>query len=539
MARVKKGASSKVANPSLELNLFAPGMTALHKAGLAGLWMTLDRFDRDRIRLPGGSWTLADRSVKLEWSGKPETFFKALFKESFKLDRNKLVWFAAHGNPVDNLQHAVMLQEAFLGTFLQHGKTRNRRVDPSDKATGSISVDVDETPIARSYRKVYSYPHQVAQTDLIHRGALRVSKLVGWHYPGGAVRHSASGFAKDTALEEPAERLLPLIFAPIGVIYFRVRRQGEGVRPQYAIAVPEIDDLRLYARARASFLKHGIADLMVSGTAEAGWRVLATLEARKLLGQLSAPACRVISFGIVPWSKQQKTRVELFNVRAGNAEALRAFRICQQAFEAKLIRPANGEPFLVTPQTPGFIARNLAEHRAWYSGFADFVMADSGQKARDGERLLMWHVITRNERGGLFKMVDQAINDESAQIFVRACHEAWRRRLGQLGERARREGASFVDLARREFERQRVEFSRCKNAATLRETITDFWARAGGAVPELAGGWTKILPFLGEREWRTARDLALLALASYQPATREEGEAMVSGVTISEEGDEQ
>lgn len=535
MARVKKRASGNTANPPLELNLFAPGMTALHKVGLAGLWMTLDRFNRDRIRLPGGSWMLSDHGVTVEWTGNPERFFKSLFKASFKLDGNKLVWFPALGEPVENVQHAVVLQDALLGTFLQHGKTR--KADPSINQTGMLSVKIGDDTIAARYRKIKSYAHQRAFKDLVARnGRPRAVTLTGWHYPGGVVRHS--GLGNDTALEEPVERLLPLIFSPVGAIYFRVRRRGEGVRPQYAIAVPEIDDLRLYARARASFLKHGIADLTVSGTAEAGWRVLATLEARKLLGQLGAPACRVISFGIVPWSKRQKTRVELFNVRAGDAGALRIFRICQQAFEAKLIRPANGEPFLVTPQTPGFVARNLAEHRAWYCGFAEFVMADSGQKTRDGERLLMWHVITRNERGGLFKMVDQAIEDESAQIFVRACHEAWRRRLGQIGERARREGTSFVDLVRREFERQRVEFSRCKNATALRETITDFWARAGGAVPELARGWTKILPFLGEREWRTARDLALLALASYQPATREEGEAMVSGVTISEEGGE-
>lgn len=536
MARVKKGACGKVANQTLEMKVSTPGMTALHKAGLAGLWMTLDKFNRDGIRFPGGSWQLSDRSVTLEWSGKAEPFFKSLFRASFKLDGNKLVWFPALGEPIESVQHAVVLQDALLGTFLQHGKTR--KADPSAQPTGSLSVEVGNDIIAVRYRKIRNYAHQEAFKDLVARsGGLQVAALAGWHYPGGVVRHT--GFGNATALEEPAERLLPLIFSPVGVIYFRIRRRGEGVRPQYAIAIPEIDNLRLHARARASFLRHGIADLTVSGTAEAGWRVLATLEASKLLGQLGAPACRVISFGIVPWSKQQKTRVELFSVRADDAGALRTFRICQQAFEAKVIRPANGEPFLVTPQTPGLIARNLADRRAWYCGFADFVMTDSGHKARDGQRLLMWHVITRNERGGLSKMVDHAINDESAQIFVHACHEAWRRRLGQLGERARREGTSFVDLVRREFERQRVEFSRCKNAAALRETITDFWARAGGAVPALAGGWTKILPFLGEGGWRTARDLALLALASYQPATREEGEAMVSGVTISEEGGEQ
>jgi CRISPR-associated protein Cas8a1/Csx13 len=533
MAAVKARPSGKATNSRLALDLFAPGMTVLHKAGLAGLWMTLDRFDRNGVRFPGGSWKLSDHNVTLEWSGKPETFFKALFTESFKTDRNNLVWFPALGEPVENLQYAVVFQEALLGTFLQFGKTRD--ADLSTAPTGALTVEVDDVAIPLRYRKIRAYAHQDGFNQLFSKeGKLGTSEVKQEYFPGAVKRHWAWA---ESALEEPAERLLPLIYSPVGAIYFRIRRRGEGVRPQYAIAVPEVEDLRLYARARASFLRHGIKDLTVSGTAEAGWRVLATLEASKLLGRLGIPACRVISFGTVPWSKQQKTRVELFTVRPGSAEELRAFRLCLQAFEAKLVKPENDEPFWVTPQTPGLIARNLTGHRAWHYGFADFVNADSGQKTRDGKRLRMWDVVTRNERGGLFKMVNQAISDERAQIFVRACHEAWRRRLGQLGERAKREGASFGDLASREYERQRVEFSRCKNAAALRETVTDFWARSGGSVPELAGGWTKILPLLGEQEWRTARDLALLALASYQPSGREEANAMAS-VTNTGEGEE-
>lgn len=126
-------------------------------------------------------------------------------------------------------------------------------------------------------------------------------------------------------------------------------------------------------------------------------------------------------------------------------------------------------------------------------------------------------------------MVEEAtFDDERERIFIRACHEAWRRRMGQLGERARREGASFGDLVSREFERIRVGFARCKNAATLRETTTDFWARAGGPLPDLQAGWQEILPLLGEKNWRKAKDLALLAMASYQPASKEEEEALTS-----------
>jgi CRISPR-associated protein Cas8a1/Csx13 len=70
-------------------------------------------------------------------------------------------------------------------------------------------------------------------------------------------------------------------------------------------------------------------------------------------------------------------------------------------------------------------------------------------------------------------------------------------------------------LIAREFERLRVTFSRCKNAAALREAVTNFWARAGRPSPELQDAWRDIIALFDD--WRLARDLALLALASYEP----------------------
>ena len=120
----------------------------------------------------------------------------------------------------------------------------------------------------------------------------------------------------------------------------------------------------------------------------------------------------------------------------------------------------------------------------------------------------------------------EAFPDSPEKTFVLACQEAWRRRMGQIGEKAKREGSSFPDQVSREFERLRVAFSRCKNAASMREVITDFWARGGAPLKALQDGWRDVLAMLNEKEWRKAKDLALLALASYKPATKEESEVL-------------
>jgi hypothetical protein len=71
----------------------------------------------------------------------------------------------------------------------------------------------------------------------------------------------------------------------------------------------------------------------------------------------------------------------------------------------------------------------------------------------------------------------------------------------------------------------------------LRETVVDFWAR-GGANPHLQGdGLIKLLPLFDEKNWRKSRDLALLALISYQPQSPQE-EAVLTVAANIEEGED-
>jgi CRISPR-associated protein Cas8a1/Csx13 len=260
----------------MRLDLFAAGMTLLHKAGLAGLWMTLNAFEERRLQLKAGSWKLADRSIELHWTDRTE-FFTSLFANSFKLTRDGLIWLTALGDPADNLQQAVIVHNAVLGTFLQHGKSR--KADPSSNPAGAASFELGDETLAVHFQRVFSYPHQ--QFDL----ADGVS-VPGWLFPGAVVRHVAHGDL--TAFKESSERLLPLLYAPAGVVYFQVVRRARGRRPRFALVVPEISNLRDYAEARRAFLPLGAKELLVAGTAEAGWKVLSILAARGLIRDLTS-----------------------------------------------------------------------------------------------------------------------------------------------------------------------------------------------------------------------------------------------------------
>lgn len=135
-------------------------------------------------------------------------------------------------------------------------------------------------------------------------------------------------------------------------------------------------------------------------------------------------------------------------------------------------------------------------------------------------------------------MVENAsYDDENERAFIGVCHESWRRRLGKLGKRASTENTSFSALVKKEAEKLRTSLARSKNADTLRETVVDFWARAGANEKLQGEGLINLLPLFNEKNWRKTRDLALLALISYQPQTPAEAEALQTAAAIDEEGE--
>jgi CRISPR-associated protein Cas8a1/Csx13 len=127
--------------------------------------------------------------------------------------------------------------------------------------------------------------------------------------------------------------------------------------------------------------------------------------------------------------------------------------------------------------------------------------------------------VVKYEKEGLNKVIQKMIQtkelDKSREVLVKACHEALKNRYGQVKDRAKKERADLNTLFQREYEKLRVGLARCKNASTFRQELTDFWSRAG-QLKTLQDGWSDVLPMLDEKNWAEARDLALLALASYK-----------------------
>lgn len=493
----------------LKINLSDPGMTSLHKVGLAGLWMTLDVINKDksageRLKNAGGSWTLSDTGVEIKYHNH-QRFFEALIKESFKLDKNGFVWLTALGDPSDNEGASALLNDCLLNTFLQHGRTRK-----ADKA-GKLGITVikrddKEEPIR--YRKIREYAHQ--KIKIIDREDSY--QLAGWAFPGGVVRHEK--FSKETGIREPLGRYISLAYAIIGALYFIIMNRGERSKAQYAVVIPAVTNLSEYASMREIYAKKDRNELTVSGPGEAAVRVLAEMQSAKMLKGMGITACRVMAFGKLSWNKQQKIRVDVFDVHEGRLGDLMVYNLCQQYLKPRPVKSGTDEkPYWDYPQVPELVARNILEGRKWWRGFSDFV---SDKDVGDHVFGISKNTLYPGEKIGLAKMVCSPNSQlaDAERIFVDACHEAWRRKLGIIGEQAREENRDFNELVKKEFLRKRLAFSRCKNAQSLREAVTSFWAEINSPIPSLQTGWSDVITLLNE-DWRAAKDLALLALASY------------------------
>jgi CRISPR-associated protein Cas8a1/Csx13 len=524
----------------MTIKLNAPGMTSLHKAGLAGLYMTLRAFDETGVKIKGLDWQLESTGVVLSWQDEmTEAEFTALISRSFWRDDDGFVRLAGlEGQKPPTTEQKYYLYTALLNSFLQFGPHR---------PTGNkhaLSYEVDNRFFwIKEFAPITKFRHQEAIKDFINtKGQFKRSvEAGGWLYPGGGQRHVAH---TKTKLSEPTETALALMFAPVGVIYYMLRSHARGRKARLAILVPEIQDLELYADIRQAFAAQGVLDLTASSASDAALRMITSIEASRASNKFAEISggsfiCRIITFGIVSWNEKQKSRTYVRSVVSGQLSGLENYRKADAIFknrwqliQAKRDRKGNQiEPeryFVTTFCAREFIADNIAQGNTWYHDLATYMGTKESR-----EQLLY-------ERRELNEMVENAsYDDESERTFIGVCHESWRRRLGKLGKRAATENTSFPSLVKKEAEKLRTSLARSKNAETLRETVVDFWARAGANEKLQGEGLINLLPLFNEKNWRKTRDLALLALISYKPQNLEEVEVMNTVAAIDEEGESQ
>jgi CRISPR-associated protein Cas8a1/Csx13 len=233
-----------------------------------------------------------------------------------------------------------------------------------------------------------------------------------------------------------------------------------------------------------------------------------------------------MTFTPTAWASQQKSCVATIHVAPGNDKVLdrfeRALAHLRPRIAVRNIRESTGRgrQKIVTERREAFradsivrplMADNLALGRKWYSGFFQLMTRINPANGRPYRDQLSF------ERKGLHDMIaDNTMWDAAGEAtVVRAVHEALRNRYGRIADENKNNPGAMKNRFRSEYDRWRLAFAGAKTPDQFRKALCDLFSRAGGNVV-LKQSWEEVLPMLRIANWQHARDLALLALCSYQ-----------------------
>lgn len=547
-------ASKKSASPAPQdilLRLDAPGMTPLHRAGLGGLAATLRYADVKRRQIeedeedmpeilaplltPEFTWNVESKSIRLNF-GSPDNagrFFEALSKFAFQIQDGAI--YLPGQYRIDQPPHPSrrrMLQKGMTLTFLQHGKTRS--LGEEETAT----YEYKGHSVEYRFKPCSSYVHQDKWKEWIDSKGRLTSKpcsFQGPFYPGAVVRHIA--FAGATGAAQSVGLSIALTFALVGTVSYQ-SRGGLGV-----LVIPQVDDLRSFAQRRNLITPYEVQDTFIASLSDAVLRFalneLGGKVETSLSSQSSGGSCEGVCFRTVPWSTQQKSRCETQTLKSPSTQMINAYSVALRHFKPRMIsqeieiKEGKGKAAAVSKKTEyfwkdsvfrSFVADNLVQDKYWFEGFTQF-----SKKLDFSGKNTMWTLL-RYEKKELNEMVNDEKLDwklDGAKTLVLAVQEALRNLYGKASSSAPSK-AAIGNRLDSEYEKWRIAFAGAKTPEQFRNSFADMLSRAK-TNSQMADDWHTVVKLILE-DWSLARDLALLALASYKGSKIDEGQEQDSDV---------
>jgi CRISPR-associated protein Cas8a1/Csx13 len=342
------------------------------------------------------------------------------------------------------------------------------------------------------------------------------------------IRHDA--FKTETRIQESTAGLLMLHFALVGTLSLAVNR-GVGI-----LLVPDVDDLIAFTEDRPALTPVSVQECQVGGAGNAALQAQVRLRMRGALDQLGVASCWAMKLTPTSWNKKHKTRVftcvsDRKSVprfqpvdETGDDRLLHRFAVALAELPPRVVTRTTVETqgrgrhrrsierersFATDSIVRPLVAENLAAGKPWYAGFVRLMTALDGNGNPLRNRLFF-------ERKGLHDMTDNPLfwDHDGEAAVVAAVHDALRGRHGQIAEENKTNVAAMRNRFKGEYDRWRLAFAGSKTADQFRHALCDLFSRSR-ANRTLQESWRQLLPMIDGRRWQLARDLSLLALASY------------------------
>lgn len=456
------------------LSIFDPNTLLPHRAGIAGLALALSVINPNDVLF---TWEVTEDAVNLTWDDDETSDHEAvlsLMQQTYKIRDGYL------NIPALNLdrQGKYTFTEGVATTFLQHGKQRKQIKNPT-----TITFPVDDVEFSRSFRKLEGCYHTGDFKEAFNsKGAFKPKISVKGHHLPGLVECFAHG-----AYQESPARWLALLFLPLACNYYQL----PGFRS--AVVIPEVTNISRWVKRRKNYLGSSYVDFRSSSSGESGLRFLVQERLVEDSKDFRVNYCEVYQLGKQQWDGSQNyLKQAVYRVRVDD-QILDLYDSAFQFFKPQIRTNKDGEPWLAVSKVLPWLCDNLIASKPWYRGFYEF------QKQNE-----------LYERKGLVSM-SQYLDPIEQKLFD-AVQGAFSSFLREQIIQAQKQGRP-LDY-KQSVDKIINRLQRPSTQQDFAKTMVDFLSRYRSKSTRGIGA--EIYQWLHkDNQWRQARDLALLAIASY------------------------
>jgi CRISPR-associated protein Cas8a1/Csx13 len=470
------------------LSIFDPNTLLPHRAGIAGLVLALSVLDPTNAPL---TWEVTEDSVKLAWEGNDQEVVKRLLDNTYQITEDGYL-----DVPALNLddQGLYTFSQGLLTTFLQHNQQRKL----GEAVQKRLTIEEGNPEIQVGFRPILSFYYGGDFKEAFNsKGRFnKTISLKSHHLPG-----LDECFVNGTYKESP-EGFLALLFLPLACGYYKLpaKSMAGKLTARSAVAIPEVTNLLVWCRRRQELSGRTYRKFCSSSAGESALSFLLQENFAEDAKYSKVDYCEVYQLGKQSWNANQfYIKQAVYRVQS-NYEVLRIYEMASTQFSSKIKTKKDGESWLAISKVLPWICDNLVAGKAWYAGFFEF-----------HKRNEMY------ERGGLVKMTD-ALADQEKTLFdtVQGAFSAYLR--GQIVQ-AQKQGRKldYGQVTDKVIYRMQRPSTQQEFATALVDFLSQFRSKASRGVG------LEVYQWLHGENWRQARDLTLLAIATY---TSKKGDAL-------------
>ncbi len=456
------------------LSLFDPNTLLPHRAGIAGLALTLSDINSEDALI---KWDISEDAVNLSWECSDKEALEWLMQQTYQIQDGFLV--------VRSLKLSQQGKYAFsqgvISTFLQHSKQRILEKTPE---LIPIVVEDNQPEIILSLRKLIDcYYLREFKGVFNSKGKFNSTIPIKGHHLPGLVECFVNG-----EYQESPTRFIALLFLPLACSYYLM------MNGRYALVIPEVTNLNAWIKRRQQQGSRSYKDFRSASAGEAGLRLLLDEQTISNLNRYKVKYCEVYQLGKQPWDNNQTgLKQAVYRIHASN-DVLAIYQSAAAFFQAKVRVTDKGQSWFALSKILPWIAENLVGGRAWYSGFYEFLKANDIY-----------------ERKGLVSMTENFLQQHELNLFE-AVQGAFRVYLSGQNKQAKRQGRplDYGQVTDKVIYRLQRPNTQQEFATALVDFLSQFRGKSAQGVGKEIYAW------IHGAEWRKARDLSLLAIATYQ-----------------------